>query len=241
MAIKKHIQGKVEVLITAMWKTIEDFPDYQVSNAGEVMSCKFEKEIILKPGMNNCGYLFVALCQNGIPKNHLVHRLVLKAFVGKCPKGLEAHHLNGIKTDNRLFNLEYVIHSENQLHAFRTGLQTPSTPNEKAVIQRSKAGQLIAVYKSQSEASRKTGVGISSISYCCSGRYKTAGNFLWEFADQAIIKDHSETAAYRGCVDTYDYLHEKYGLDIDILMDIVASTIIRPHCRNGGSSDDSNR
>jgi len=66
-------------------------------------------------------------------------------------------------------------------------------------------------------------------------------NDISETTKRAIKKDHSETAAYRGCVDTYDYLHEKYGLDIDILMDIVASTIIRPHCRNGGSSDDSNR
>ena len=68
-----------------------------------------------------------------------------------------------------------------------------------------------------------------------------AANDISETTKRAIIKDHGEMAAYRGCVDTYDYLHEKYGLDIDILMDSVATTIIRSHCRSGGSSDDNNR
>ena len=66
-------------------------------------------------------------------------------------------------------------------------------------------------------------------------------NDISEATKKVIIKDHRETAAHCGCVDTYNYLHEKYGIDIDTLMDIVASTIIRPHCRSGGSSDDNNR
>ncbi len=48
-----------------------------------------------------------------------VHRLVLEAFIGPCPKSHEANHLNGIKSDNRIENLEWVTRSENTLHAVR--------------------------------------------------------------------------------------------------------------------------
>ncbi len=44
-----------------------------------------------------------------------------------------------------------------------------------------------------------------------------------ETTKKAIMKDHREAAAHYGIVATYDYLQEKYGLDIDVLMDIVAS------------------
>ena len=51
------------------------------------------------------------------PKTFKIHRLVAKAFLGPRPPGLETNHINGIKTDNRIENLEYVTHAENMRHA----------------------------------------------------------------------------------------------------------------------------
>jgi hypothetical protein len=54
------------------------------------------------------GYLAVRLyLPNGVRREARVHQLVLEAFVGPCPDGMEARHLNGIHTDNRLANLEW--------------------------------------------------------------------------------------------------------------------------------------
>lgn len=53
----------------------------------------------------------------------LVHRLVALAFLGPCPNGQTVNHKNGRKADPRRENLEWATRSENQLHAYRTGLQ----------------------------------------------------------------------------------------------------------------------
>ena len=55
-------------------------------------------------------------------KQQRIHKLVMLAFVGETPKGFEINHKNGIKTDNRLSNLEFVTHSYNVAHAYRLGL-----------------------------------------------------------------------------------------------------------------------
>ncbi len=165
-----------------MWKTIEGFPNYQVSDAGEIMSCKFGKKIILKPRIRS-GYSCVVLCQNGERSDCDVHRLVLGAFIGECPEGSEANHLDGNKPNNRLDNLEWVTPSENMLHAYRNGLRVPpSNPNEKPIEQYMKDGQFVALYKSGCSAMRETGIPRGNISKCCTGKLFSAGGFVWRFA-----------------------------------------------------------
>ena len=112
-----------------IWKIIENFPDYEVSNQGRVKSLKFGKEIILTPGKNK-GYLIVKLYKNGKKYNKTVHRLVLKAF--KPNEDLnknECNHIDGNKTNNCVENLEWCTHSENIKHAFRVGLKNHKGEN----------------------------------------------------------------------------------------------------------------
>jgi len=73
---------------------------------------------ILKPGFKPNGYCQVMLY--GLDKykwQPLVHRLVLEAFVGPAPEGMEANHINGQPFDNRLCNLEWITHKENMAHS----------------------------------------------------------------------------------------------------------------------------
>ena len=93
---------------------------YEISNLGRVKSLKFSNERILKPCLNNIGYPRVGLLKGGAQKNKFIHRLVLLAFIGESE--LQVNHINGIKTDNRLENLEYCTASENIRHSFDTGL-----------------------------------------------------------------------------------------------------------------------
>jgi len=90
---------------------------YLVSNYGKIKGKLVE---FLKPTSSN-GYL---MCNFG-----LIHRIVVETFISDIPKGMQVNHIDGIKSNNRLDNLEIVTPSENQLHAYRIGL-TPKLKGE---------------------------------------------------------------------------------------------------------------
>ena len=100
-----------------IWKTVKEYEDYMVSNLGRVKSLKFGKEKILSQFYDKDGYNRVNLLSQGKQKNLGVHRLVALVFYGQ--NDLSVNHINGIKTDNRLENLEYVSNRENQSHKFK--------------------------------------------------------------------------------------------------------------------------
>lgn len=101
------------------WIPIKGFEQYySVSSLGRVRrECRgphTQKGKILKPGITTHGYQMVVLHRNnGKGTSFRVHGLVSEAFLGPRPKGLEVHHKNGRRTDNRLCNLEYVTHRQN--------------------------------------------------------------------------------------------------------------------------------
>lgn len=98
----------------AEWRDIPGFDGYSVSSDGEIQSRRVRSRI-MKPWKIGKGYLTVALCRgDGSPQKRLVHRIVLESFIGPGD-GLEASHLNGIKSDNRLENLKWETASENNL------------------------------------------------------------------------------------------------------------------------------
>jgi hypothetical protein len=111
------------------WKPIPGFPDYMAGNKGCIKSLKRGGRI-LQPGVKKSGggkhgtsytYLHVALMQNGKRVTCPVHQLVLAAFVGPRPEGMETRHLNGDSKDNRLKNLKYGTKSENAYDTVRHG------------------------------------------------------------------------------------------------------------------------
>ena len=113
------------------WKEIKNYPGYKVSNMGRVKSYKVwrgEACRILKSSQRskNNKYIVVKLCKDNKSKTFYVHKLMASAFFGG-PKGLDVNHKNGIKTDNRLNNIEYVSRSENHKHAYRNGLKNQNT------------------------------------------------------------------------------------------------------------------
>lgn len=102
---------------------------YMIDNLGNVLSLpKFQgnrfhnKYKVLKPKLNKNGYYEVALSKNGVLKSFLLHRLIAIHFLDNKDNLQQVNHKNGVKTDNRLDNLEWATISENTKHAFDNNL-----------------------------------------------------------------------------------------------------------------------
>ena len=107
------------------------------------------------------------------------------------PQIPQVNHIDGNKQNNRVDNLEWCNNSENQLHAWKLGLQTPYWKGKfgkdhiqsKKVMQYDKNKNLIKIWDSVNEASKTLNIDDASISRCCL-HYKyrhTAGGFIWEY------------------------------------------------------------
>ena len=96
-------------MIKTEYRLIPDFPGYRVGSDGSVWSQRAlgpSKEWRLLHGAVNCdGYRDVTLCRGLLRRHFFIHRLVLTAFVGPCPEGMECRHLDGDPANNCLNNL----------------------------------------------------------------------------------------------------------------------------------------
>ena len=99
-----------------IWHKCEvPYTRYEVSNQGRVRNAR--TGLVLRPRKHNWGYQQVALFYKGQRKDCYIHDLVATAFVEGWREGLEVNHKNGVKSDNRAENLEWVTASENHQHA----------------------------------------------------------------------------------------------------------------------------
>jgi len=115
-------------------RLIPEFEDYFICSNGEVYHINYNntnKIGKLTPCKNRDGYLFVRLSKKGNVKNRTIHRLIAQHFIPNNSNKNVVNHLNGIKADNRIENLEWCTRSENDKHAFKLGLRKPLRANAK--------------------------------------------------------------------------------------------------------------
>ena len=150
------------------WRTIEDFPSYDVSDQGRVRSWvnsrgnrQKEPHIIHQQLRKREGYLKVELWKDGKSYTRDVQRLVALAFIPNPENKPEVNHKNGDKQNNNVSNLEWNTRQENVQHAIRTGLFTPTPPEpKKKPIRIIETGE---VFDSVSDCARSIGDSVTNI------------------------------------------------------------------------------
>ncbi len=174
------------------WKGVRGYEGlYEVSDLGRIRSLGREcnsknnsrqskKARILVQEVTVHGYCRVRLYDiNGKASHYAVHRLVMSNFVGESD--LEINHVNEIKTDNRLSNLEYCTSKYNCHYGTRNARISAINKgrNARPLIQLDKKGNVIKEYPSRLDAERETGIDAGHIGMVCAGARKTAGGYKW--------------------------------------------------------------
>ena len=192
-----------ENLENEIWKPLKGYEGfYEVSTFGNIKSVERNmimkyrngcdshhllKEKNIKPYTGKRGYNVVSLSKLGKVKKVTLHRLIAITFIPNSENKPQVNHINGIRTDNRLINLEWVNNQENLIHSYSV-LKRVGGMNGKLNIARSKKinqldinGNFIKEYPSAKEASRQLNISHEAICSCARGVTKSSGGFLWSY------------------------------------------------------------
>lgn len=171
-----------------VWKDIEEYEGlYQVSNFGRVKSLKRysinnanTKNRLLKLSLNRKGYLNVTLCKNGKYKSHRIHRLVAQAFIPNPENKPQVNHIDEIKTNNMVSNLNWMTNKENRNHG--TAIKRMCVTNSKPIIATNLKTDESTKFNSGKECARQLGLNQAHITDVLKGRRKQTGGYIFEYA-----------------------------------------------------------
>lgn len=157
------------------WKTINAYPNYEVSDKGRIRSLNWHMtgEVrVLSPRLNHKGYLQLWLYDSGHRKMFSVHRLVAEAFIPNPHELPQINHKDRNRANNSVDNLEWC-----------DSLYNVTYSQGKGVLQIDvNTGRVLSEFISLSEAARNTGTKVQNISNVCHGKKTTAGGFKWRFS-----------------------------------------------------------
>lgn len=172
------------------WRTIPNYENYLVNSDGDVFSKHTNK--LLKLRKSKFGYMRAALYNSSGEKHEImVHRLVALAFIENPLNLPQVNHKNEVKTDNRVENLEWCDCSYNINYGTRNSIVSKKQKENKDKTVARKVMQInpntnevIKVWNSLRDIERELGIPHSNIYYCCTGKRKTRGGFIWKYYDQ---------------------------------------------------------
>ena len=169
-----------------VWKAIPQMMGYEASNLGNIRNTNWRspgRVRLLTPVPDRDGYLKVCLSPNGQQRNYSVHRLVALTFIPNPEGKSQVNHINEVKDDNRVDNLEWMDCVENNNDGSRNLRVSLGKRNRNAypVKQYDAKGNLIATWKSAHEVQRQLGYNHAFIARCCTGKANTAYGYKWRY------------------------------------------------------------
>lgn len=166
---------ELEPLDGEVWRPVAGFEDcYHISNMGRVKSLERKATIwnglrtihprIMSPSVNKrTGYHSLNLQLSRHVKTRLVHALVLEAFVGPAPAGYETRHINGIRSDNRLENLQWGTRLENMDDQYTHGTRIQGASNHASKLTPEMVALILTSGLTGVELSKRLGIGTSTV------------------------------------------------------------------------------
>ena len=192
-----------------IWKTIEEFPMYEVSNLGRIQNTTSKK--ILRATIKS-GYHNICLTNNNYRKTCKVHRLVAMAFIPNLENKSDVNHKDKDKLNNKLSNLEWMTRKENCIHKSKdliyksnknkALLRIDSDTNE--IIEKYDSIELAGIWAYNNNFTKTTHNGRNAVGNCVNGLSKRAYGFKWKYEDkyedlenevwkEVVIKDIDNT------------------------------------------------
>ena len=173
---------------------------YQVSNLGNIKGLKRQIQVyknryrtvpekIMTKEIDTSGYLVCNLSINGIRRKKKIHRLVAIAFIPNPQNKPQINHKDGVKSNNKVTNLEWCTSKENMNHAVKSGLKKatwlgkggPDHFLSKQVEKYDLNMNYICDYPSVTIAAKKMGIHAGNISKAARGIKKTCSGFIWKY------------------------------------------------------------
>jgi hypothetical protein len=169
-------------MTTEIYKDIIGYEGiYQISNLGNVkrLYLKNPNGIILKQLDNGAGYCQVGLSKNNKLKKHYIHRLVAQYFIDNPNNLQQVNHINGIKKDNRIENLEWCTQSHNNNHAIKTGLRVHKKGDDNTQSKKIINIQTGKIYHSALTLSLNIGVSRATLQSWLNGNRPNKTNYRY--------------------------------------------------------------
>ena len=166
-----------------IWKDIIGYEGYyQISNLGNVKNIQTNK--ILIGDTNNLGYRRVTL-YTPIKKRFFILRLVALHFCEGANDELVVNHIDGNKLNNAATNLEWVTHSQNDLHAYKLNLRQshPCAFKHRILAYDKNTLELVKIYENTQICADDLQVARSNIYNCCNGKQKSCKGYILKYEE----------------------------------------------------------
>jgi len=176
------------------WHVINDFPNYSISNLGNVMNNKTNKMMKLNV---KSGYYHVGLINNKNRSIFKVHRLVALAFINNPENKPEVNHKNKNKLDNLIDNLEWTTHKENMQHKsigliYKSNKNKPIlrlNKNNNEVIEQYNSIEEAGIWSSENKFTNNSHNGRNAIGNCVNGLSNSAYGFKWKYIENNSLEN----------------------------------------------------